>query len=190
MQSGEFLNGWDSISFIAYFFLCMYIQVQFDPSPSSLLPSSPIPPHTVHITAHPHQFFTRFISFFYWICSFHSIPLPICACQAFSSFRLTRLYLYPVPSCGRQAVYIRKKYVYKLDPNGYSVLFLQQYSWAPASSNTTPNTWPIGSAYALSYWLLGKTNKKAGLEIKSNSILRHTPVTTHPCAPTSKTQFI
>lgn len=39
----------------------------------------------------------------------------------------------------------KKMYVYKLEAIGYSVQFLPQYSSAPAHSNTTPNTWPIGS---------------------------------------------
>lgn len=42
----------------------------------------------------------------------------------------------------------------------------------------------------LSYRPLGKTKKKVELEIKSNSILRHTSFTTHPFDPYIKAQLI
>lgn len=76
-------------------YVCTYIQVHFNPSPTS--PSHPTQNTLLHIIiTFPQGSFPSFENL-----SFHSIALPICACQAFSTFRLARLYLYPLPSCGR-----------------------------------------------------------------------------------------
>lgn len=127
-RAESFSTAETPISFIVYFFVCMYvctyIQVHFNPSPTS--PSDPTQNTPLHIIiTFPQGSFPPFENL-----SFHSIPLPICACRAFSSFRLARLYLYPVAQLRPidSSVYIRKKWVYKLKPTEYSVLFIQQHS--------------------------------------------------------------
>lgn len=172
-------------------YVCTYVQVHFNPSPSS--------PRLAHLTP---RYTSQHITISFLLGSFpsfresthsipfHSIPLPICACQAFPPFRLTRLYLYPVPSCGRQTVYIRKMYVYKVEPIGCSVQFLQQYSWAPAHgyySKYLTNRLSWCKSHTDNW---ARPTRKSKLEIKSNSTLSHTPVATHPVAHTSKAQII